>query len=67
MDEKKKDKTDANDLVSPKNTEKLYGKKANQSDNEDETTPETIETSLPEDFSGPDQEINQNMFPGGTI
>lgn len=57
-----KDKTDANDLVSPKNTERLYGKKL-QVDETPAGDPEATPTSLPEDFEGVDQEIDQNMFP----
>jgi hypothetical protein len=63
MDEEKEIyKTDANEVVSPKNTEKLYGSKADHSD-PPAGSGETIEETLPEDFSGVDQEVGQNIFP----
>ncbi|MDB5266835.1 MAG: hypothetical protein JWN89_650 [Parcubacteria group bacterium] len=52
------DRTTVDDLVSPANTEKLYGKEAD----EDEERPgqaETIETELPD---APD-DVDENMFP----
>lgn len=67
MDEEKeieKNITDANDVVSPRNTELLYGSKADQPDPlETAGKAETVETSLPEDFRGVDQEIGVNEFP----
>ncbi len=53
-----KDGTDANDLVSPQNTEALYGDKAEEIvplAGQEETTP----TSLPD---SPD-DVEENMFP----
>lgn len=63
MSENEEDKTDANDLVSPENTEELYGKKLDKGTEEPPAAPETINTELPEDFSGVDQEVGVNMFP----
>jgi hypothetical protein len=58
---KKKDKTDANDLVSPKNTERLYGRKLDQ--DEPQSSGDTTPVTLPETFGDVDQEVGQNMFP----
>lgn len=52
---------DANEIVSPKNTEKLYGNKAEQSD--PLAQGETVEESLPENFGGVDQEVGHNLYP----
>jgi hypothetical protein len=60
MDEDK-EKINANEIVSPKNTEKLYGSKAEQSD--PLAQGETVEESLPENFSGVDQEVGHNLYP----
>lgn len=57
-DDKKKKKTDANDLVSPVNTEALYGDEAEEIEpvaGQEDNTP----TSLPD---SPD-DVDQNMFP----
>jgi hypothetical protein len=60
MDEEK-EIIDANEVVSPKNTEKLYGKKADQP--EPESRGGEINSTLPEDFSGVDQEVGHNLYP----
>lgn len=61
MDEDK-EKMNANEIVSPKNTEKLYGGKAEQS-NPRPGDAETTETSLPQEFEGVDQEVGHNAYP----
>ncbi|MES2214346.1 MAG: hypothetical protein V4465_03110 [Patescibacteria group bacterium] len=55
------DKTTPDDLVSPANTEKLYGDRADEEEIRPGET-ETIETALPD---APD-DVSENMFPGGT-
>ena len=52
------DATDANDLVSPENTEAVYGDEADQKDpvaGQEETTP----TQLPDEVD----DVDENMFP----
>jgi hypothetical protein len=56
------EKADANEVVSPKNTEKLYGKKADQPEPK-AAGGETTNQALPEDFDSADQEVGHNMFP----
>ncbi len=48
---------EANEIVSPENTEKLYGLKAIQED--PPASSESIETTLPEDIDA----VDENMFP----
>lgn len=61
---KEKFKMDPNEIVSPKNTEKLYGNKLNQDVQDPPAAGSEVNNSaLPENFSGVDQEIDQNMFP----
>ena len=60
--EEKKEKTDANDLVSPRNVKRLYGKRAAPKEPRPGSV-ETTETDLPEDFSGVDQEVGENVYP----
>lgn len=55
-------KIEANEVVSPKNTEKLYGKKADQPEPRPGDT-EATETSLPQNFDGVDQEVGHNAYP----
>jgi hypothetical protein len=62
MADKKPDENINNSPVSPKNTEKLYGSKADQKDPPADGG-ESIETSLPENFEGVDQEVGHTMFP----
>jgi hypothetical protein len=62
MEDDKKNMTDANDLASPKNIEKLYGNKAIEED--PPASAEATEVELPEDFDAEvDQEVKQNMYP----
>ena len=61
MDEDQ-EKINANEIVSPKNTEKLYGSKAEQSVPRPGEA-ETLEQSLPQDFEGVDQEVGHTLYP----
>jgi hypothetical protein len=62
-EEKKEKKIDANSIVSPKNTRKLYGNKNLEGEESRPGDAETIETSLPQDFDGVDQEVGHTMYP----
>lgn len=56
-------KTTPNDVVSPENTERLYGKKNLEGEESRPGDAETVETELPEDFSGVDQDVGTNTYP----
>jgi len=61
MTEKKK--IDANEIVSPKNTSKIYKGKNLEGVESRPGDAEALETALPEDFSGVDQEVGHTMYP----
>ena len=60
MEEKR---IDANKIVSPKNTEKLYDGRNLGGHEPRPGDMETIETSLPQEFEGVDQEVGHNVYP----
>ena len=60
MEEKK---IDANKIVSPKTTKKLYGEKNLDGEEPRPGDMETVETSLPQNFEGVDQDVENTMFP----
>lgn len=62
MEDKEK-KIDANAIVSPKNTGKLYGGKNLEGSEARPGEAETVEISLPQDFEGVDQEVAHTMYP----